>query len=65
MSFTPDTHPNKGGFFCEVFEDEKGEFPTGDSFVVHNHEVRRGATDNDKLALAYKVATEKVKSLYK
>lgn len=65
VSFTPDTHPNKGGFYCEVYDDEMGEFPTGDSFVVHNYEVRRGANDNEKRSLAYKIATEKVKGLYK
>lgn len=65
VSFTPDTHPNKGGFFCEVYEDEMGEFATGDSFVVHNYEIRSGKTDDEKRSLAYKVAINKVKSLYK
>lgn len=65
VSFTNDTHPNKGGFFCQVYDDENCEFETGDSFVIHNYELRSCKGDNEKRLMAMKLANEKVKALYK
>ena len=64
VSFIEDTIPNKGGFFCKVYEDPNGEFES-DCFTIHNYEVKNTETKTDKLKLAYKIATNKVKTMYK
>lgn len=63
VSFIEDTAPNKGGYFCRVYDDPNAEFES-DYFTIHNYEVKNSATKADKLKLAYKVATNKVKLIY-
>ena len=43
VSFIEDTVPNKGGFFCKVYEDPNGEFES-DCFTIHNYEVKNTET---------------------
>ena len=53
----------KVAFFCKVYEDPNGEFES-DCFTIHNYEVKNTETKTDKLKLAYKIATNKVKTMY-
>jgi len=60
VDFTPDTHPNKGGYFCEVYLDPDKEFKY-DEFTIQAN-LLRNTTEREKLARS--VANEKVKSLF-
>lgn len=61
VSFCDDTHPNKGGYFCQVYEDENMEKEI-DNFVIHANELR-GLTGTEKLHAAYKIANRLVKQM--
>lgn len=61
VSFTDDTHPNKGGYFCQVYQDEDMEFEI-DNFVIQSASLK-GA--EDKLKRAYIIANSTVKSMLK
>ena len=60
VSFLPDTEPNKGGYYCQVYADSEMEFEL-DNFTISRFELR-GATDS--LKLAYRIATERVKVMF-
>lgn len=65
VSLTDDTHPNKGGFYCQVYEDEMGEFEC-DNFVIHNYEIPRIITDaNERRRKAMVIANARVKQLFR
>ena len=64
VSFCDDTHPNKGGYYCQVYADENGEFEL-DNFVIHRNELPICQDANERLKKAYIVANAKVKSMFK
>lgn len=60
VSFCPDTEPNKGGYYCQVYADSDMEFEL-DNFTISKSELR-GATDS--LKLAYRIANGRVKAMF-
>ena len=63
VSFTNDTYPNKGGYFCQVYNDPNGEDEI-DNFVVHNYEIGTSITDeNERRKKAMVIANRRVKDM--
>lgn len=61
VSFTEDTFPNKGGYYCQVYGDVDMEFEL-DNFTISRFEIS-GA--EDKLKRAYLIASGRVKAMFK
>ena len=59
VSFCDDNGINKGGYFCQIYEDENLQYEI-DNFVIHAEELR-GLTGTEKLHAAYKIANTRVK----
>ena len=60
VDFTPDTFPNKGGFYCEIYFDSNKEFRY-DGFTIQASLLRNAA---DKEKLAKSIANDKVKNIF-
>ena len=60
VELTPDTPPNKGGFYGEVFADENKEFKL-DDFTIQGASLR-GFDDKRKQAIV--MANDKVKRMF-
>ena len=61
VTFEEDTHPNKGGYFCQTYHDAECTMPTTMSFTIQNN-LLRGS--EDKLKMAKILANDKVKKWY-
>jgi hypothetical protein len=61
VTFCDDTHPNKGGYFCQVYADENCEFEI-DNFVIHRNELPN-VSGNERLKQAEKIANSRTKFL--
>lgn len=60
VSVKEDTFPNKGGYFCEVFDDPNGESRV-DSFTVGKNEIPMSTDGNERRKKAMVIANQKVK----
>jgi len=64
VSLTDDTFPNKGGYYCQVFEDEDGKCER-DTFTISKHEIAPSITDNtERRKKAMVIANQRVKQMY-
>ena len=59
VSFSDDNGINKGGYYCQVYEDEMLKHEI-DNFVIHKEELV-GLSGTDKLHAAYKIAHKRVR----
>lgn len=59
VELTPDTAPNKGGFFCQLYWDTDKEFHI-DDFVIRKEQIAGGGI---KTAMLY--ANKKVKDMFR
>lgn len=59
VSFIADTFPNKGGFFCKIFADDRGEFEL-DNFVIDKNNFNGVSSVEAKLRKAYTLAALRV-----
>ena len=63
VSITDDTHPNKGGFYCQVYDDETGKFEI-DSFTIDKRAIPNSVTDpNERRKKAMVIANQRVKEI--
>ena len=61
VSVEEDTFPNKGGYFCKVFDDPNGESLV-DSFTISKNEIPMSITDgNERRKKAMVIANQRVK----
>jgi len=58
INFTEDTPPNRGGFYCQVYDDPLMNYEI-DGFTIHAYEL---AGADDKKRNAYIIATSRAKS---
>ena len=64
VSFCDDTFPNKGGYYCQVYNDPNCEDEV-DNFVIHKNEIRPSITDdNERRKAAMVIANQRVKSMF-
>lgn len=64
VSVSEDTFPNRGGFFCEVFNDPNGE-SRADSFTISKNEIPMSITDaNERRKKAMVIANQRTKYLF-
>lgn len=64
VSVEEDTFPNKGGYFCEVFDDPNGESRV-DSFTIGRNEIPMSITDaNERRKKAMVIANQRVKYMF-
>jgi hypothetical protein len=59
VSFCDDNGVNKGGYYCQVYEDEMLEHEI-DNFVIHKEDLA-GLSGTEKLHAAYKIAHKRVR----
>ena len=65
ISLANDTHPNKGGYYCQVYNDPNGEDEVVDNFVIHNYEISPSITDeNERRKKAMVIANQRVKVMF-
>ena len=64
VSVEEDTFPNKGGYFCKVFDDPNGESEI-DNFVINKNEIPMSITDgNERRKKAMVIANQRVKYMF-
>lgn len=63
VSVEEDTFPNRGGYFCEVFDDPNGESRV-DSFTIGKNETPMSVTDVERRKKAMVIANQKVKYMF-
>jgi hypothetical protein len=64
VSLANDTKPNKGGYYCQVYNDPMCEDEI-DNFVVHNYEIPSYLTDeNERRKKAMAIANYKTKQMF-
>ena len=64
VSVSDDTFPNRGGFFCEVFNDPDGESRV-DSFTIGKNEIPMSVSDaNERRKKAMVIANQRTKYLF-
>lgn len=64
VSVEEDTFPNRGGFFCEVFDDPNGKSLV-DSFTIGKNEIPMSITDGyERRKKAMVIANQKVKYMF-
>ena len=64
VSFCNDTHPNKGGYFCQVYNDPNCEDEV-DNFVIHKSQISPAITDeNERRKKAMVIANQRVKMMF-
>lgn len=63
VSVEEDTFPNRGGFFCEVFNDPNGESRV-DSFTISRNEIPMSIDGNERRKKAMVIANQRTKYLF-
>ena len=63
VSVSEDTFPNRGGYFCEVFDDPNGESRV-DSFTIGKNEIPMSVNANERRKKAMVIANQKVKYMF-
>ena len=63
VSVEEDTFPNRGGYFCEVFDDPNGESRV-DSFTIGKNEIPMSIDGNERKKKAMVIANQRVKYMF-
>lgn len=64
VSFCDDTFPNKGGYYCQVYNDPNCEDEI-DNFVIGKNEIPMSVTDgNERRKKAMVIANQRVKYMF-
>lgn len=60
-----DNSPNTGGYYCKVYDDDKGQFPCeDDNFTIRRDAIPNNIKGVERLNKAKIIANDRLKAMY-